>query len=170
MSQIDTTVRCLLFNRKIPGRFTASVLVALALSAGLVGLGLDTARAHAPGTAVVELDQPLLQMPTSDSAALTELAAGSDLQLTGDADGQYVEVVAGDITGWVDVSLIDAGQIETATTTELTPITNAPSDDGQLLALVPAGDTVILTGAAVDNYLAGSYNGTGGWLPATSLD
>lgn len=164
------TMRHLPMAKKTGARFVVPGVIALMLSAGLAGFTPGTARAHAPGTAVAELNQPLLQMPTSDSAALTELAAGSDLQLTGDADGQYVEVVAGEITGWVDVSLIHAGQIETAITTELIPITDAPSDDGQLLALVPAGDTVILTGAAVDDYLAGSYNGTGGWLPAASLD
>jgi hypothetical protein len=140
------------------------------ISAGLTEFTPETVHAHAPGIAVTELDQPLLEQPAPDSAALAELAAGSELTLTGDADAQYVEVTAGELTGWVDVSLIEAGQIETAIATELTPITNAPSADGQLLALVPAGDTVILTGAAVDNYLAGSYNGTGGWLPAANLD
>jgi len=39
-----------------------------------------------------------------------------------------------------------------------------------LLTIVPAGNTVILTGAQVDAYLAGSYEGIGGWLPAENIE
>lgn len=151
-------------------RFLVSASLAIVLTTGLAVSTPDAALAHAPGIAVAEFDQPLLEVPAADSAALAELAAGSELELTGDADGRYVEVVAGGVSGWVALDLIHAGQIDTAITNVVTPITDAPSDDGQLLAVVPAGDTVILTGAAVDDYLAGSYNGTGGWLPSINLD
>lgn len=168
VSKLEPTVQRV--YRLGQARLVASAFLALVIATMFTAIAPGGAHAHAPGIAVVEFEQPLLEAPVVDSAALAELAAGSELELTGDADGQYVEVVAGGITGWVDLDLIHAGQIENAITNTVTSITDAPSDDGQLLAVVPAGDTVILTGAAVDDYLAGSYNGTGGWLPAANLD
>lgn len=170
VSKIEQAVRRFQVVGRARARFLASASLALLLFTGLAVIVPGAVRAHAPGTAVVEFDQPLLEAPFADSAALAELAAGSEVELTGDADGQYVEVVANGVIGWVDLDLIHAGQIDTAITSVMTPITDAPSEDGQLLAVVPAGDTVILTGAAVDEFLAGSYNGTGGWLPAASLE
>ncbi len=148
-------------------RLAASSFVALLLIAVSVPLAVI---AHAPAIAVAEFTQPLLVSPIADSAALSELSAGSEMELTGHADGQFVEVVAAGVTGWVDVNAIHAGQIQTATTNAVTHITDAPSDDGRLLNVVPAGASVILTGAAVDQYLAGSYEGTGGWLLAANLE
>jgi hypothetical protein len=148
----------------------APLVLALLFGFGSLAMLPATVAAHAAGIAVAELTQPLWEAPSPESAVLTELPAGAEMELTGQASGEFVEVVAGDLTGWVDVSLIHAGQIETATTTVLTPITAEPSADGQLLTLVPAGDTVILTGAAIDDFLAGSYDGTGGWLPAANLE
>jgi hypothetical protein len=149
-----------------PRILTLALLVALAPAVMLPAV----VHAHAPAIAVTKFSQPLLESPTLDSIVLMELDAGVEMELTGHASGDFVEVIAGGITGWVDVNLIRAGQIQTATVSVLTPITAEPNDAGQLLTLVPAGDTVILTGAAVDGYLAGSYNGTGGWLPAANLD
>jgi hypothetical protein len=148
----------------------APALLALALASVLAWTAPVTVNAHAPGIAVAEVDLALLENPASEAAVLGELAAGSEMELTGRASDEYVEVIAAGITGWVDVNTIHAGQIQTATTNALTQITDAPSEDGRLLTVVPAGDTVILTGAAVDEYLAGSYNGTGGWLPAANFN
>jgi hypothetical protein len=157
-------------RRRAPGWLLVSLALALLVGLGSFAALPATVVAHAAGIAVAELTQPLWEAPSVESAVLTELPAGAEMELTGHASGEFVEVVAGDLTGWVEVGMIHAGQIKTATTTALTPITAEPSADGRLLALVPAGDTVILTGAAVDEFLAGSYDGTGGWLPAANFE
>ncbi len=159
--------------RRFPARLRARV-VAPAILAGMLVLAsawtsYRTAEAHAPGIATAEIDLVVREAPAADGAIVSELAAGSEMELTGDASGEYVEVATGGLAGWVDVSTIRAGQIQTATATVLTEITDAPDVDGRLLMVVPAGETVILTGAAVDQYLAASYDGTGGWLPAANL-
>ena len=46
------------------------------------------------------------------------------------------------------------------------PVAN---EDGAILGAVQAGSTVILTGASVDGFLAASFDGTGGWLPANAV-
>jgi hypothetical protein len=151
-------------------RLVSVALLAL-LIAGTVSTIVPIAvEARAPGIAIAEFDQPLLQTPAPEAEVLMYVPAGFEMELTGSASGTYVQVLAGGVLGWVDVNLIHAGQITTATTNAVTPITAEPDDSGQLLTIVPAGNTVILTGAQVDAYLAGSYEGVGGWLPEANLD
>lgn len=165
MTTIDKAAKSRRLPALGPARLVAVSLVALSLFA----LSLIAGRAHAPGIAVAEFDLAVREAPAADGLVLTELPAGAEMELTGDASGEFVQVVAGGVTGWVEVSTIHAGQIDTAMTNALTQITDAPNDDGRLLTVVPAGSTVILTGAAVDVYLAASFDGTGGWLPAANL-
>lgn len=155
---------------RVVARFVSVALLVLLIAGAVSTIAPATAGARAPGIAVAEFDQPLLQTPNPASDVLLELAAGSEMELTGSAAGSYVQVLAGDVIGWVDVNLIHAGQITTATTNAVTPITAEPNDAGQLLTIVPAGNTVILTGAQVDAYLAASYEGVGGWLPEANIE
>jgi hypothetical protein len=151
-------------------RLVSIALLALMIAGTASSMAPIAVEAHAPGIAVAEFDQPLLQAPAPDAEVLMELPAAFEMELTGSASDAYVQVMAGGLVGWVDVNLIHAGQIVTATTNAVTPITAEPNESGQLLTIVPAGNTVILTGAQVDAYLAGSYEGVGGWLPAANLE
>lgn len=151
-------------------RLIAVGLFALLIAGSVSFIAPVAVEARAPGIAVAEFDQPLLQTPSPEADVLMEVPAGFEMELTGSASGTYVQVLAGGVVGWVDVNLIHAGQITTATTNAVTPITAEPNDSGQLLTIVPAGNTVILTGAQVDAYLAGSYEGIGGWLPAENIE
>lgn len=160
-------------SRDTPGalvRLVAVGLFALLIAGSMSFITTVAVEARAPGIAVAEFDQPLLETPSPEADVLMELPAGFEMEVTGSASGTYVQVLAGGVLGWVDVNLIHAGQITTATTNAVTPITAEPSDSGQLLTIVPAGNTVILTGAQVDAYLAGSHEGVGGWLPAENIE
>jgi hypothetical protein len=61
------------------------------------------------------------------------------------------------------------GMIDTAPVILDARLRAAPTNDGEILGLVQAGSTVILTGASVDGFLAASFVGTGGWLPASAV-
>jgi len=62
-----------------------------------------------------------------------------------------------------------AGEIDTALVVLDASLRAAPNNDGAILGAVQAGSTVILTGASIDGYLAASFDGTGGWLPANTV-
>jgi len=142
----------------------------LGAAAGLLlALGLlPAASAHAPGLVQGSDELPLLAAPDPAAAVEATLPAGDEIELTGAAAGDFLEVVVGEGTAWVPVDLLD-GPLATADVWQDAPLRLVPNAGGELVATVPAGTTVILTGAAVDGYVAASWVGNGGWLPAEAL-
>lgn len=141
--------------------------MALTLLLGAIGGGPE-ARAHAPALATAAANLALLAAPGAEASVLAVVPAGSEVELTGVADGTFLEVTADGRLGWASAVLLDDG-IATATLAADAGLRAAPSTEGQVLGIVPAGSTVILTGAFVDGYRAASFAGTGGWLPATAV-
>jgi uncharacterized protein YraI len=142
-----------------------AIVLALILSALLAA---PAALAHAPALATTTADIALYQAPSADAPVLAELPAGTEIELTGAAEGQFLEATFDGQLGWTRVDALD-GTIDTAPVVADASLRAAPNDDGAILGAVPAGSTVILTGASVDGYLAASVDGTGGWLPATAV-
>lgn len=148
----------------------ASVLAAVAIAPSVIRP--VPAVAEAPGLATVVSDTPLLAEPDPDAAMLTTVAAGSEVVLSGAAALGYLEVTADGRTGWVpaqDLTVGGQAGIPVADADEPTPILAAPVPDAEVLATIPAGGVVILTGANVGGYVAGSYEGTGGWISEVAL-
>ena len=145
----------------------AALAAALAILLGAV-IGGPVALAHAPALATAAVDVSLHAAPSEEAAVLAVVPAGSEMELTGAAEGAYLEVAADGRLGWAGADLLDDG-IVTATLAVAFDLRAAPSADGEIVAAVPAGGTVILTGAAVDGFLAASFAGSGGWLPAAAV-
>jgi hypothetical protein len=146
-------------------------LRALAIALGLVLamlLGTPAAFAHAPGQATTTADVALHEAPSADAPVLTQLPVGTEVELTGAAGGEFLEVTFAGQVGWTFVDSLD-GMIDTATVILDASLRAAPTADGEILGAVQAGSTVILTGASVDGFLAASFAGTGGWLPAAAV-
>jgi uncharacterized protein YraI len=145
----------------------------LALVAGLL-LGLlvlaPSALAHAPGLATALSNLTVREAPSADATVVTELPAGTTVELTGNAAGDFIEVLFDGRPGWASVALLDAGGLETATIDADAALRTEPNAGGTVLLEVPAGSTVILTGAAVDGYLAATFAGTGGWVSADAVN
>ena len=146
--------------------------VALVLGVALLLAALATAPAalaHAPALAVATVDASLLAAPAADAPVVGTIPGGTEVELTGVAAGDYLEILAGGRQGWVVVNLLDDGRLDTATASLDTPVRAAPQVDAEVLGVVPPGGTVILTGAAADGYLAASFDGIGGWVEAQAL-
>ena len=146
----------------------------LAFAFGLVLLlgamvAVPTALAYAPGLATAMTDVDLHAEPVLDAPVLSVVPAGATLELTGEAAGDFVQVSVDGQQGWADVARLDAGGLETATVTTDASLRAEPNSDADVLGVAPAGSTVLLTGAAVDGYLAASFDGTSGWVDASSL-
>ncbi|MFM9106781.1 MAG: SH3 domain-containing protein, partial [Chloroflexota bacterium] len=131
------------------------------------------AGAEAPAIATVLADAPLLEAPDAGAAVIRTVPEGADVELTGTNAVGFLQVRAGDDTGWMstDVLSISAHRpVSTAVTPNGAAIYDAPMPDAGVLGEVPAGGVVILTGAHVDTWVAGSYQGVGGWIVEADLD
>ena len=148
----------------------ASILASLGIAPSVIEP--PSVVAEAPGLATVVSETPLLAAPDPDAAVMAGLAVGSEVVLSGSAALGYLEVTADGRTGWAsgqDLSVSGDAGIPVADADESTPILAAPLPDGEVLGTVPAGGVVILTGANVGGYVAGSSEGTGGWISEDAL-
>jgi uncharacterized protein YraI len=139
----------------------------LALILGAL-LAAPAALAHAPALATTTTTTALYEAPSADAPVLAELPAGTEIELTGAAEGEFLEATIDGQLGWTRVDRLD-GMIDTAPVVVDASLRAAPNNDGAILGAVQAGSTVILTGASVDGFLAASFAGTGGWLPAAAV-
>ena len=142
-----------------------AIVVALILGALLAA---PAALAHAPALATTTATVALYEAPSADAPVLAELPAGTEIELTGAAEGEFLEATFDGQLGWTRVDRLD-GMIDTAPVVVDASLRAAPNNDGAILGAVQAGSTVILTGASVDGFLAASFDGTGGWLPANAV-
>ena len=143
------------------------IAILMALSFTVVPAQRSDALAKAPPFATTVIDANLQAAPSLDADVLAVIPSGTDVELTGEAAPGYLAVYYGDGSGWVPASALSLGQragIDTAVTTQETPLLDAPKHDADVLAIVPAHETVILTGAHVDGYDAASHEGVGGWI------
>ena len=128
--------------------------------------------AAAPGLATVVSETPLLAGPEPDAEVLADLGAGIEVVLSGSAAPGYLAVSVDGRSGWVaaqDLSLSNRVGIPLEDAEEQTSLLAAPMAEAEVLGTVPAGGVVILTGANVGGYVAGSYEGTGGWISEEAL-
>ena len=157
--------------RNLAMQFVAAA--ALAWGAAIASGVAAPVGAEAPAIATVLADAPLLQGPDAASEVIRTVREGTDVELTGSNAVGYLQVNAGGDTGWMstDVLSISAHRpVSTAVTPNGAAIYDAPLPDASVLGRVPAGGVVILTGAHVDTWVAGSYEGVGGWIIEADLD
>jgi hypothetical protein len=145
----------------------AALLVAL-----LAAPTLD-ALAEAPPLAIVPYDVQATNTPNPDSRVVADIPANTQVELTGRAAPGFLEIKWNGETAWVPAQYLEVsdkiGMHVATAATDLTILT-APDPSGDPRGTVPAGETVILTGARVNGYAAMSYNGTGGWVPESGLE
>lgn len=146
------------------------------LAAGLIAallsllIGLPAA-AHAPALAVAVADAEIRSAPEATAVVAAELAVGDTVELTGAAASGYVEVtISGEeIGGWVPLIALDAGGLETATVSGASVLLAEPRPGAAAVHAVPAGATLLLTGAEVDGFHAAAFEGIAGWVSAEAL-
>lgn len=158
------------------GMLVVRFVAAIALSAVIgqtLPLAVATVGAEAPALATVRYDAPLLEAPDSGSDIIRMVSEGTDVEITGHNAIGYLMVIADGETGWMSadsLTISGAGPVSTAASPNGASIFSAPLPDASVLGEVPAGGVVIVTGAHVDIYVAGSYDGVGGWMIESDLD
>jgi uncharacterized protein YraI len=128
------------------------------------------ALAHAPALVTATATTTLLAAPAADAPVLATVPTGTEVELTGHAAGDYLEILTGDNQGWIAIQAVDGGRLHTAIVPADAALLAGPGPSAAVVATVPANSTVILTGATVDGYLAASFNGAGGWIAGAALN
>jgi hypothetical protein len=150
----------------------------LALFAGLALLVATLApptsdvSAKAPPLATTVLEVSAYAAPDYTAAVVAVLPTGAEVELTGNAAPGFLGILYDGQEVFVPAQYLSLGTrpgIDTATTLEDAPLLEAPLRDAEVLLTIPEGETVILTGAAVDGFDAASYDGAGGWLDRRGL-
>jgi hypothetical protein len=147
-----------------------SVTVAIACLISVDGAPTAVAKAPPHATTLVTVDAVAAPEP---GEAIATIPADTEVELTGDAAPGFLAINYDDQILWVPARFLSLGNrpgIDTAVAISDIPILDAPMPDARKLGVVPQGETVILTGARVGDYEAGSYDGTGGWLARKDLE
>lgn len=143
-------------------------LLALVAPASLPPLAV----AKSVALATVAVDTPLLVGPDEDAGVEAGLSEGDEVELTGRTAVGFLEVERRGERGWVaasDLALSDRVGIPLAEAAAGAAIRAAPMPDAEVLGSVPAGGVVLLTGANVGAFVAGSFDGVGGWIAEADL-
>lgn len=167
----DCSVRAAPGRRRAAPRAWWVTLLVIAAFAGQALLP-GTARAEAPALAIVAVDTPLLVAPQADSQVVRNLQAGDEVELTGGTAIGFLGVIFRGDRGWVaasDLAVSGNVGIPLAEAPNGARILAAPMRDAAVLGRVPPGGVVLLTGAHVGNFVAGSYEGVGGWIEESDL-
>lgn len=128
--------------------------------------------AKAPPHATTLVSTGVFSTPDLTEDPIDTLGPGTELELTGGAAQGFLGVVYGEGEAWIPSTNLTTGVrpgVETAMATVDTSVTDAPMRDSGIVTYVPEGESVILTGAAVDGYYAASYNGAGGWISGRDI-
>lgn len=128
--------------------------------------------ASAPPLARAIQNTPVLEAPQDEARHLALVTAGTEVMLTGSAEIDYVAVEVNGQAGWIaaaDLAVSNRPGISLAAAVHDARMLDAPADDGGVLGVVPSGDVVILTGANVGGFVAGSYEGVGGWIAEADI-
>lgn len=157
---------------RIRSRPHLALLAALAMLLAATGSPPLGALAEAPPLATTVLPVNAFAAPDYGAAVVATLPADAEVELTGSVAPGFLGVLYDGQEVFVPAQYLTLGTrpgIDTAVTTEDAPLLDAPLRDANIRLTIPEGQTVILTGAAVDGYVAASYDGTGGWIDRRGL-
>lgn len=141
----------------------------------------EVSAGDAPAGASVTETVNLREQPSRESAVLAMIPGGSAIDLTGRTADGYVEGSWEGTTGWIDADYVigsdsaaaqpagEAGPTGSATATTDVNIRATPSRSAPVVAVVPAGGVVTLTGEHAEGYFSVSFDGAVGWIDAAYL-
>ncbi len=144
----------------------------------------DSGRTPTPSsdTATVTSALNLRTGPSTSDPVITVMPAGATVALTGESANGFLGVTYNSRTGWAYAGFLSTGGSTPAPTPEPSPGTgtatvtgalnlrSGPSTTDAIIAVMPAGSTVTLTGNSSNGFLSVSFNGREGWAYATYLD
>jgi uncharacterized protein YraI len=119
--------------------------------------------------ATTSTDLNLREGPGTDFAVILVMPAGAVVNIVEDQASGFYRVQFGDTTGWASADFIDrsgGGDLSTTATATVSSALNlraGPSTGDEILAVMPAGASVTITGESADGFLAVVFSGTSGW-------
>ena len=137
------------------------------------------------GTATVTTGLNLRAGPSTNDAVLAVMPAGATVTLTGNSASGFLSVRYNGIDGWAYADLLSTGGgtpvpapspspapggSGTATVTTGLNLRAGPGTNNAVLAVMPAGATVTLTGDSSNGFLSVRYNGIDGWASSDYLN
>lgn len=115
--------------------------------------------------------------PSTGDGVLDQMPPGSLVLLAGDRQNGFLSVSYHGETGWAFADYLDTGQgfsesggaqgggtRTTAVTTDRLNFRTGPSTDADVILVIPAGATVVLTGQLQNGFYPAGYQGKSGWL------
>lgn len=131
------------------------------------------------GTALTTSSLNLRAGPSTGDAVLLVIPSGATVSLTGESANGFSGVVYNGTTGWAFAAYLTSGGAPspspspggsgTATVTSSLNLRAGPSTADAVLAVMPAGATVTLTGQNANGFSSVVYNGASGWAFAEFL-
>lgn len=125
------------------------------------------------GSAVTTAPLNLRAGPNVAEPVLTVMPAGATVSVTGGPQGGFYPVSYSGMSGWASGDFLRFGGTApaagTARTTTSLNFRTGPSTADPIIAVIPAGTTVTLTGESSNGFLSVSYNGRNGWAYAPFL-
>ena len=143
------------------------------------------------GSAMVVDDLNLRDAPNLSATVLTVMPAGVEVELTGDREAGFAEVVYAGVRGWAFSTYLDDGDLGqvppsappsnpsgyappqpgsgTAVVTEDLSLRTAASTAADVHDVIPAGATVTLTGSFQGGFFLVLYGGERGWASSGYL-
>ena len=115
--------------------------------------------------------------PSLGAAVLTVMPDGGRVAITGAAQSGFAPVAYGGLSGWASTDFLlvdgqtapepvapDPGPSQgTTSVTETLNLRAAPNTTSAILAVMPAGATLAITGTAQQGFLPVNYDGVAGW-------
>ena len=137
----------------------------------------------APPTAAVTETINLRAEPSREAPVLAIVPTGEAIELSGDESNGYLAASWQGTTGWVDAAYVTGGDAApaevapdegslggaTATTIDVLNLRAAPSREGSILAVVPSGSELLLTGNRDGGYFEVRYGDLVAWADAAYL-
>ena len=134
------------------------------------------------GGATVRESLNLRAGPSTADRILTVMPAGARLSVTGGAVNGFLPVTFNGTAGWASAAFIDTGgttpppgggtpppTVERATVQSALNLRAGPSTSTAVLAVMPGGASVEITGAPQSGFYPLRYNGTQGWASGDYL-
>ncbi|MGH2557620.1 MAG: SH3 domain-containing protein [Thermomicrobiales bacterium] len=131
---------------------------------------LDRGGGSSGNTTVLD-DLNLRSGPSTGDGVIAVMPAGSTVSVNGGPDNGFYLVSYGGMDGWAFGAYLDgyASGTGSSTVQEDLNLRAGPSTGDDVLAVMPAGAEVELTGLAANGFVSVEYNGVDGWAFADYL-
>jgi uncharacterized protein YraI len=145
-------------------------LAAALLISGIAEFAVAPARAKAASVATTTASLNLRTGPSLNHGVITTMPFGAGVSVTGDRSAGFYPVVYEGTEGWAYGDYLDmggggggSGATGSAVVTSALNLRAGPTTSDAVLAVMPTGAAVTLTGDSANGFLSLSFNGVDGW-------